>query len=64
MNREEYNIETQSRRSFIKHMAAASAITAATTMLPEVTFAKRAVTSTSGELTWKKSPCRFWRRDT
>ncbi|HPM31330.1 MAG TPA: molybdopterin-dependent oxidoreductase [Chryseolinea sp.] len=59
MKREAYNIEEQSRRSFIKRMAAASAMTAASALLPDITFAKSKETLQSGELQWKKSPCRF-----
>ena len=51
-----------SRRSFIKKMAATAAMTAAATMFPGIIFAEeqnRNLPNGSGNLDWKKGPCRF-----
>ncbi len=51
---------TISRRSFIKSMAVNSAITAAATMFPGISFGAWKKTETpSGTIQWKKTPCRF-----
>ncbi len=51
---------TISRRSFIKSMAVNSAITAAATMFPGISFGAWKNTETpSGTIQWKKTPCRF-----
>ncbi len=51
---------TISRRSFIKSMAVNSAITAAATMFPGISFGSWKKTETpSGTIQWKKTPCRF-----
>ena len=49
------------RRSFVKKMAAAAAMTAAASMFPGIIFAsEQEINSTSGgNLNWKKAPCRF-----
>ncbi len=50
------------RRSFIKKMAVLSAMTAAATMFPGILFAEeqeRNLPEGSGNLDWKKAPCRF-----
>ena len=49
-----------SRRSFIKKMAATEAMTAAATMFPGIVFASEQLAGIpSGNLDWKKGPCRF-----
>ncbi|WP_239772475.1 molybdopterin-dependent oxidoreductase [Tenacibaculum finnmarkense] len=49
-----------SRRSFIKKMAAAAAMTAAMTMFPGIIFANEQEAGIpEGNLDWKKGPCRF-----
>ena len=49
------------RRSFIKKMAAAAAMTAAATMFPGIIFASEQLENIpkGGNLDWKKGPCRF-----
>ena len=49
------------RRSFVKKMAAAAAMTAAASMFPGIIFAsEQEINSASGgNLNWKKAPCRF-----
>ncbi|WP_460190146.1 molybdopterin-dependent oxidoreductase [Urechidicola sp. KH5] len=48
------------RRSFIKKMAALSAMTAAATMFPGIVFAEEQWGhTTKNNLEWKKAPCRF-----
>jgi nitrate reductase NapA len=59
MERKAYTVKDQSRRIFLKQLAATSAISAATAMLPEVTFAGVDKLTASDKLVWKKSPCRF-----
>lgn len=51
----------ENRRSFLKKMAATSALATASTMFPGIAFSetyKNKFTNTSG-ITWKKAPCRF-----
>ncbi|WP_242037280.1 twin-arginine translocation signal domain-containing protein [Tenacibaculum finnmarkense] len=49
-----------SRRSFIKKMAAAAAMTAAMTIFPGIIFANEQEAGIpEGDLDWKKGPCRF-----
>ncbi len=49
-----------SRRSFIKFMALNSAVAAATTLLPGISFgAWKSPKAQSGMIEWKKTPCRF-----
>ena len=49
-----------SRRSFIKSAAAQSALVAAATLFPGISFgAWKNMASTAGMLEWKKTPCRF-----
>jgi nitrate reductase (cytochrome) len=59
MERKAYTVNEQSRRNFLKQLAATSAISAATAMLPGTTFAGVDKLSGNDKLTWKKSPCRF-----
>ncbi|UTW66551.1 molybdopterin-dependent oxidoreductase [bacterium SCSIO 12643] len=50
------------RRSFIKKMAAASAMMAASTMIPGIMFAyeqENLISDLQGDIEWKKAPCRF-----
>lgn len=48
------------RREFIKKMAAASAMAAAASMFPGIVFADEQERNLpSGDIIWKKSPCRF-----
>ena len=49
------------RRSFLKKMAALSAMTAAATMFPGIIFAdeQEQKLPKGGNLEWKKGPCRF-----
>lgn len=49
------------RRSFLKKMAAAAAMTAAATMFPGIIFASEQESNllNGGNLDWKKAPCRF-----
>ena len=49
------------RRSFIKKMAAAAAMTAAAAMFPGIIFASEQEEGIpkGGNLDWKKGPCRF-----
>ena len=48
------------RRDFIKKMAAASALAAAASMFPGIVFAEEQNKNLpSGDLNWKKTPCRF-----
>ena len=48
------------RRSFIKKMAILSAMTAAASMFPGIVFAEEQLKDLpSGDLDWKKGPCRF-----
>jgi len=48
------------RRSFIKSMAVNSALTAAATLFPGISFGAWKKTETpSGTIQWKKAPCRF-----
>lgn len=48
------------RREFVKKMAAASAMAAAAAMFPGIVFADEQESNLpAGEITWKKSPCRF-----
>lgn len=53
---------TLDRRSFIKKMAALSAMAAAATMFPGIVFPneqQRGLPDGDGDIAWKKSPCRF-----
>ncbi|MEE9122556.1 MAG: molybdopterin-dependent oxidoreductase [Syntrophobacteria bacterium] len=48
------------RRSFIKSLALKSAVAAAGTMFPGITFAAwKELDLSSGRIEWKKTPCRF-----
>ena len=48
------------RRSFIKCAAALSAVTAAGSIFPGISFADwKRQEGASGMITWKKAPCRF-----
>ena len=50
------------RRSFIRKMAAVSAMMAATTMIPGILFADEQddlLQDLQGDIEWKKAPCRF-----
>ena len=47
------------RREMLIRMAGAAAITAATELVPGVSFAAPATTDSINGLTWKKAPCRF-----
>lgn len=48
------------RRTFLKQMAAASAMSAAAVMIPGILFAKDQLAGLpQGNMEWKKSPCRF-----
>ncbi|MEO9850139.1 MAG: molybdopterin-dependent oxidoreductase [Reichenbachiella sp.] len=48
------------RREFVKKLAAASALAAAAAMFPGIVFADQQEQELpAGEITWKKSPCRF-----
>jgi nitrate reductase (cytochrome) len=48
------------RRAFLKKMAALSAMTAAVTMFPGIVFAEEQDRNLPpGNISWKKSPCRF-----
>jgi len=59
MERTAYTVNDQSRRNFLKKLAATSAIGAATAMLPDITFGGAHQLADSNKFTWKKSPCRF-----
>ena len=51
---------TLSRREFLKNLAIGSAVTAASQLIPGVSFAWEKPTSQHGsDITWKKAPCRF-----
>lgn len=56
-----YTSTLTNRRSFIKKMAVLSAMTAAATMFPGIMFADEQERNLpkSGNLDWKKAPCRF-----
>jgi nitrate reductase NapA len=48
------------RRSFIKSMAVKSAVAAATTLFPGISFgAWKKLDASLGMIQWKKAPCRF-----
>jgi nitrate reductase (cytochrome) len=52
------------RREFLKQMAMASAYAAAGALIPGVTFGEEVDrylgdVPTSGQVTWRKTPCRF-----
>ncbi|MFQ5568864.1 MAG: molybdopterin-dependent oxidoreductase [Rhodothermales bacterium] len=48
------------RRTFLKKLAASTAMAAASTLFPGITFADpQRLSPTARELTWKKTPCRF-----
>ncbi|MFQ5561022.1 MAG: molybdopterin-dependent oxidoreductase [Nitrospinota bacterium] len=48
-----------SRREFIKMMAVSSAMAAASSLVPGVSFAWDKVENGSGNIFWEKTPCRF-----
>ena len=51
---------TIDRRDFLKKLAAAAAMATAASMFPGIVFAEEQERNLpSGEITWKKSPCRF-----
>lgn len=59
MERKAYSVTDRSRRNFLKQLAATSAVGAATSLFPDVSFAGLSQLRATDKLTWKKSPCRF-----
>lgn len=62
LNRTDYDSSHSSRRAFLKKMAFASALTAATALVPGVSFAQTAAPTeedSDDQIDWKKTPCRF-----
>jgi len=54
------SVHSISRRSFLKQMAALSAMSAAATLIPGILFAEDQIDQYSGKnLKWSKTPCRF-----
>jgi nitrate reductase NapA len=47
------------RREFLRNMAISSAVTAASTLMPDVSFAWKGKKTGSSNVQWNKAPCRF-----